>query len=67
MIESMCGEKVRCVSKVSPSMVGVLFSGNRLLFHLIWGCFCDSLLSDVSKVTDDFVGEAVILFSSSHL
>lgn len=60
-------ENVRWVSRVTPNTVGVLLRGRGWLWRMILGCIFDSLRSEVKRVTVDFCGEAVILFSVSHL
>ena len=62
VVFSTCEEKVRCVSRVTPRIVGVLLRGIVVLLRCSWGCLLDSRLSGVIRVTDDFCGDAVILF-----
>ena len=45
-----------------PRIFGCLSSGRICPFNLIFGCFFDSLLSEVRRVTVDLVCEASVLF-----
>ena len=47
-------------------MVGVLFKGICWLFRVTCGWELNWRLSEVSRVTDDFLGEAVIQLRESH-
>ena len=56
----MWGVKVKCVSKVRPRILGVLFSGIVLLFRVICGWIFDWCLSVVISVIEDFSADADI-------
>ena len=58
--------KVKCVSKVRPSILGVLLRGIVLLFRVIWGWIDDWCLSVVIRVIEDFSADAVILLVLSQ-
>ena len=51
---------MKCVSKVIPRILGVLFSGMKVPLRSTCGCKEDWCLSVVISVMDDFPADAVI-------
>ena len=66
MSEVMCGVKVKCGSKVTPSMRGFLSSGRGELLRVTCGWVWDWCLSDVKSVTVDLGAEIDSPFSSAQ-